>query len=228
MKTLMCKMRHNWGYGYCFLLYVLFISMFFSALFDATASERFVPTAPEMKHGFELNRQRVTVTEIIVGYAFRYWDGRREHTAILVGIDTPEVHFNDKAYEESEEWGIPVEESTRYGAIAHQFISERAMPGRDIEIEVLNDYGNVKTVYAYIIDKVDTYFDGECLNEIMLDEGYAIAPGGINYAHPRFAIYAQIEENARVKNWGFWRNCWKQHKKTFEGKPSWISMFRKK
>ncbi len=51
--------------------------------------------------------------------------------------------------------------------------------------------------------------NGECLNEILLRNGYALAP--TRYRHDRLQRYTEAEGEAKRKGRGFWGTLWRNY-----------------
>lgn len=146
--------------------------------------------------------ETVTVTRVIDGDTIKVWDGMREHSVRLIGVDTPETSLNQKTVKDGNRWGIPVGDIIQAGKEARAFVVSVAPPGSDVRL-VLDSrerdmYGRL-LVYVYLPD-------GQCLNEVLVREGYAIAPR--QYPHRERRRYIAVEDEARQHKRGFWRTLW--------------------
>ncbi len=148
-------------------------------------------------------RAFVSVIRIIDGDTLVVWDGRAEQTLRLAGIDTPELRPNPKAQRDARAWGVPVEHITECGRKARRFLSSFSPPGTAVRV-VQDSQGH--DVYGRLLAHVHTQ-NGDCLNEILLRNGYALAPA--RYRHDRRQRYAEVEGEAKSKQRGFWKTLWR-------------------
>ncbi len=190
----------------------VFLAFVLSLVSLGMAADDFVPTAPDFTKKGDFERIRVTTTQTLTGYAFKYWIGEnygREEIAILVGIDTPEHFPNEKAHREAERAGVDLSTSLDFGYVAMRFLSACTIVGTVLDIEIVKENGPVKFVYAYVVESDISDLPGKCLNELMIDEGMALAPRGGIYAHPRAFQYFQREANAKKNKTLFWGSIWR-------------------
>ena len=172
--------------------------------------------------GGEFKRQRVTVSKPVNGYAFQYWDGIGEYIAVLSGVNTPEFEPNEKARRESLEWGVSLSDYLDYGYEALHRLIFLAQPMYEIDIEIVQDFGRIKGVYAYYVEsemKIDEMV-GKCINDFLLKDGFAkveVPRNGITvHSSPRFFEFYRMEFDACKKGIGYWGSIWKKLKEDFE------------
>ena len=143
-----------------------------------------------------------TITRIIDGDTIRVWDGMKEHPVRLIGVDTPEISLNQKAVKDGLAWDVAVGDIIQAGKVARAYVISVAPPGSEVRIvtgsRVTDMYGRI-LAYVYLSD-------GQCLNEVLIREGYGIAPR--QYSHRERKRYIAIEDDARQHRRGFWRTLW--------------------
>jgi micrococcal nuclease len=142
----------------------------------------------------------VTVTRVIDGDTIRVWDGEREFPIRLIGVDTPELSLNRKTARDAETWGKSTGEIIEAGKTARGFVLAVAPPGIELRIDADGQdmYGR-DLAYAYLPD-------GQCLNEALVRNGYAIVPK--RYPNRYRDRYAAMEGEAKRLGRGFWPTLW--------------------
>lgn len=146
--------------------------------------------------------ETVTVTRVIDGDTIRVWDGLREQPVRLIGVDTPEISLTQKTVKDGNAWGVPVGDIIQAGKEARAFVVSVAPPGSEVRLvpgsRERDMYGRL-LAYVYLPD-------GQCLNEVLIREGYGIVPR--QYSHRERKRYIAIEDDARQHRRGFWRALW--------------------
>jgi len=126
-------------------------------------------------------------------------DQGHETIVRLTGIDTPELHANDKAERDAEEWDVTVEEINKAGRSAKYFVNARIGVAVTLATTGIDIYGRT-LAYVFLAD-------GRCLNEALIKNGVALE----RYKHDRSEEFKALEREAREKRLGFWKTIWRNH-----------------
>jgi len=111
----------------------------------------------------------------------------------LYGLDAPEVHINRKMKEDEMKFQIPAQLLKQLGLKALHFVLQFAQPGTNITIltEENNYYDYWNRQLAYVILP-----NGTCLNEIILENGFAKATP--EYYCSMLSEYQILNRNAQL------------------------------
>lgn len=112
----------------------------------------------------------------------------------FIGIDTPETYRTKKAKKEAHRLGVSIDDIQRAASKASSFTNSIIGDFVSIEKHGRDMYGRI-LAYVYISD-------GRCINEILVEYGYAKSAFGNRYD--------ALEMMAREKRIGFWRNIWER------------------
>ncbi len=118
----------------------------------------------------------------------------------LYGLDAPEVHINRKMKEDEAKSQIPSALLLQYGLMSREFLLQVAPIGTRVTIltEVKNELDYWKRQLGYIILP-----NGECLNEVLLMNGYAKASQ--NYYCSKLPEYQLMNRIAQIEKAGLYR-----------------------
>ena len=117
----------------------------------------------------------------------------------LYGLDAPENKYNRKLRIEEKKTRLAGELLIYLGNLSTQFILTLIQPGANITLitETENFYDYYKRQLAYVI-----LSDGNCLNEILIREGYARAES--EYFCKELSNYQQLGWEARIAKRGLY------------------------
>lgn len=122
--------------------------------------------------------------KVIDGDTFDVWTGERIERIRLVGVDTPETKD-------------PRRKVQHFGKEAATFL-RRALKGKTLRIERVGKDSFLRTLaFVYLPD-------GRCLNELLVQEGYAYA--FLKYPFPGLDRFKRLETEARLAKKGLWRD----------------------
>ena len=125
--------------------------------------------------------------------------GKNEKEIRLYGLDAPENKHNRKLREMEKKCSLAGEFLIQLGRMSTDFILTHAAPGTSITI--ITEKSNPKDFYgrqlAYVILP-----SGECLNEVLIREGYARAES--EYLCSKLPLYQQLNFQARVSGRGLY------------------------
>jgi len=125
-------------------------------------------------------------------------DGRFPSTRVrLWGVDTPEVAGSRDG-------------EMHFGREASAFTRE-ALRGKSVRLQLSPD--RTRDVYGRLLAYVVIEPGGACLNELLVETGYAYADG--RFRHHYTSRYEGLERWAKKHRLGLWEGV------TFEGMPGW-------
>lgn len=117
----------------------------------------------------------------------------------LYGLDAPEVKINRKMIEDEEKSSLPAELLLQLGLQSLQFVLSVAPPKTAVtiitELENYYDYWNRQLGYVILPG-------GECLNDLLLINGYAKAAN--NYFCSKLAHYQILNRDAQLNEIGIY------------------------
>jgi micrococcal nuclease len=117
----------------------------------------------------------------------------------LYGLDAPEVKINRKMVDDEEKSSLPAELLLQLGLQSLQFVLSVAPPKTAVtiitELENYYDYWNRQLGYV-ILPR------GECLNDLLLINGYAKAAN--NYFCSKLAHYQILNRDAQLNEIGIY------------------------
>jgi len=117
----------------------------------------------------------------------------------LYGLDAPEVKINRKMIEDEEKSSLPAELLLQLGLQSLQFVLSVAPPKTAVtiitELENYYDYWNRQLGYVILPG-------GECLNDLLLINGYAKAAN--NYFCSKLANYQILNRDAQLNEIGIY------------------------
>ena len=117
----------------------------------------------------------------------------------LYGLDAPEVKINRKMIEDEEKSSLPAELLLQLGLQSLQFVLSVAPPKTSVtiitELENYYDYWNRQLGYVILPG-------GECLNDLLLINGYAKAAN--NYFCSKLAHYQILNRDAQLNEIGIY------------------------
>lgn len=117
----------------------------------------------------------------------------------LYGLDAPEVKINRKMIEDEEKSSLPAELLLQLGLQSLQFVLSVAPPKTSVtiitELENYYDYWNRQLGYVILPG-------GECLNDLLLINGYAKATN--NYFCSKLAHYQILNRDAQLNEIGIY------------------------
>lgn len=144
-----------------------------------------------------------TVTKVIDGDTIELENGERVR---LIGIDTPEIHFNYKLMRDAKRTGEDYNTIISAGKKSKNFTIELA-DGEKIKLEFdVEARDRYKRLLAYVY-----LSDGRMLNAEIIKEGYGLVytvPPNVKYSD----LFLRLQKEARDKNRGLWQ-------KNIENKP---------
>ncbi|MEB3380289.1 thermonuclease family protein [Flavobacterium psychrophilum] len=118
----------------------------------------------------------------------------------LYGLDAPEVKLNRKMKEDEEKSHLPAHLLLQFGKMALQYVLSVAPPKTTVTIiteqENYYDYWNRQLGYVILSN-------GECLNDLLLQNGYAKATQ--QYYCGRLAEYQVMNRKAQRKKRGIYK-----------------------
>ncbi len=117
----------------------------------------------------------------------------------LYGLDAPEVHINRKMKQDEEKSRLPSALLLQYGLMSREFLLQVAPIGTRVTIltEVKNELDYWKRQLGYIILP-----NGECLNEVLLMNGYAKASR--DYYCSKLPEYQLLNRQAQISKVGLY------------------------
>ncbi|OJU78891.1 MAG: hypothetical protein BGO09_12075 [Bacteroidetes bacterium 47-18] len=117
----------------------------------------------------------------------------------LYGLDAPEVHINRKMKQDEEKSRLPSALLLQYGLQSREFLLQVAPIGTRVTIltEVKNELDYWKRQLGYIILP-----NGECLNEVLLMNGYAKASR--DYYCSKLPEYQLLNRQAQISKVGLY------------------------
>ena len=117
----------------------------------------------------------------------------------LYGLDAPEVHINRKMIEEEQKSHLAAHFLRQFGFMSLEYVLSVAPPKTNVTIitETNNYYDYWKRQLAYVILP-----GGECLNDLLLINGYAKATH--NYYCGRLAEYQDMNRQAQLNQLGIY------------------------
>jgi len=117
----------------------------------------------------------------------------------LYGLDAPEVKINRKMMEDEDKSSLPAELLLQLGLQSLQFVLSVAPPKTSVtiitELENYYDYWNRQLGYVILPG-------GECLNDLLLINGYAKAAN--NYFCSKLAHYQILNRDAQLNEIGIY------------------------
>ena len=117
----------------------------------------------------------------------------------LYGLDAPEVKINRKMMDDEEKSSLPAELLLQFGLQSLQFVLSVAPPKTSVtiitELENYYDYWNRQLGYVILPG-------GECLNDLLLINGYAKAAN--NYFCSKLAHYQILNRDAQLNEIGIY------------------------
>jgi len=117
----------------------------------------------------------------------------------LYGLDAPEVKINRKMMDDEEKSSLPAELLLQLGLQSLQFVLSVAPPKTSVtiitELENYYDYWNRQLGYVILPG-------GECLNDLLLINGYAKAAN--NYFCSKLAHYQILNRDAQLNEIGIY------------------------
>jgi micrococcal nuclease len=117
----------------------------------------------------------------------------------LYGLDAPEVKINRKMMDDEEKSSLPAELLLQFGLQSLQFVLSVAPPKTSVtiitELENYYDYWNRQLGYVILPG-------GECLNDLLLINGYAKAAN--NYFCSKLAHYQILNRDAQLNELGIY------------------------
>ena len=113
----------------------------------------------------------------------------------LYGLDAPEVHFSRKMREDEAKSGIPASLLLQYGLMSLDFILQVCPPGT--RVKLITELDNRTDLWlrdlAYVILP-----SGECLNELLISNGWAKASHSYYCVHLHYfqqiSIFAKMQK----------------------------------
>ena len=117
----------------------------------------------------------------------------------LYGLDAPEVHINRKMIEEEQKSHLAAHFLRQFGLMSLQYVLSVAPPKTTVTIvtETNNYYDYWKRQLAYVILP-----GGECLNDLLLINGYAKATN--QYFCGKLADYQVLNREAQLNELGIY------------------------
>ena len=133
---------------------------------------------------------------IIISHQF----SKQKKEIRLYGLDAPEVKINRKMIEEKKKSHLPAHLLLQFGKMALQYVLSVAPPKTTVTIitEQENQYDYWNRQLGYVILP-----NGECLNDLLLQNGYAKATQ--NYYCGRLAEYQSLNRKAQRKKKGIYK-----------------------
>ena len=117
----------------------------------------------------------------------------------LYGLDAPEVHINRKMIEEEQKSHLAAHFLRQFGFMSLEYVLSVAPPKTNVTIitETNNYYDYWKRQLAYVILP-----GGECLNDLLLINGYAKATS--QYYCSRIGEFLDFNRQAQLDNKGIY------------------------
>ena len=117
----------------------------------------------------------------------------------LYGLDAPEVHINRKMIEEEQKSHLAAHFLRQFGFMSLEYVLSVAPPKTNVTIitETNNYYDYWKRQLAYVILP-----GGECLNDLLLINGYAKATD--KFYCSRLAEFQTMNREAQLNNVGIY------------------------
>ena len=117
----------------------------------------------------------------------------------LYGLDAPEVHINRKMIEEEQKSHLAAHFLRQFGFMSLEYVLSVAPPKTNVTIitETNNSYDYWKRQLAYVILP-----GGECLNDLLLINGYAKATS--QYYCSRIGEFLDFNRQAQLDNKGIY------------------------
>jgi micrococcal nuclease len=117
----------------------------------------------------------------------------------LYGLDAPEVKLNRKMMEDEEKSSLPAELLLQFGLQSLHFVLSVAPPKTAVTIitEQDNEYDYWNRQLGYVILP-----GGECLNDLLLINGYAKATG--QYYCGRLGVFQELNRQAQLQSFGIY------------------------
>ena len=117
----------------------------------------------------------------------------------LYGLDAPEVHINRKMIEEEQKSHLAAHFLRQFGIMSLEYVLSVAPPKTNVTIitETNNYYDYWKRQLAYVILP-----GGECLNDLLLINGYAKATQ--QYYCGKLAEYQMMNRQAQLNQLGIY------------------------
>lgn len=123
-------------------------------------------------YGQAIIRTHLTITKIVDGDGLFVVDmfGRKETEIRFHGIDAPEIRRSKKLKQDERETHLPGQLLLQLGLASKQYLSAIAPVNTSITLvmEKQHSFDFYGRTLAYVLLP-----DGSCLNEIMINEGYA-------------------------------------------------------
>ena len=117
----------------------------------------------------------------------------------LYGLDAPEIKINRKMIEDEEKSSLPAQLLLQFGLQSLHFVLSVAPPKTTVTIiteqENYYDYWNRQLGYVILPD-------GECLNDLLLQNGYAKATN--QYYCGKLAEYQTMNRQAQLNSVGIY------------------------
>jgi micrococcal nuclease len=146
--------------------------------------------------GRNYDYNNILIRRVIDGDTFQLEDGKRVR---LIGIDTPEIYFSKKIYQQAERLHRDIETVKILGRKATQF-SKKLVEGKRVRLEFdVEKYDKYGRLLAYIYLK-----DGTFVNEEIVRQGYALVltiPPNVKYKD----VFLKAQRQARRNNRGLWK-----------------------
>lgn len=117
----------------------------------------------------------------------------------LYGLDAPEIKINRKMKEDEEKSSLPAELLLQFGLQSLHFVLSVAPPKTSVTIitELANQYDYWNRQLGYVILP-----NGDCLNELLLQNGYAKAMH--QYFCSNLADYQVLNREAQLSKLGIY------------------------
>lgn len=123
-------------------------------------------------YGQAFIKTHLTITKVVDGDGLFVVDmfGKNEIEIRFVGIDAPEVRRSKKLLQDERETHLPGQLLLELGQASKKYLSSVAPTGTSITLvmEKQHSYDFYGRTLAYVL-----LYDGSCLNEIMINDGYA-------------------------------------------------------
>ena len=199
-KFAMSNRRRSFFFVLCIIVVIL-LSILDKSRFKYKWSFRPEYQATKGTSDFEqYHSSNFTITNVVDGDTLDidYPDGEKKYTRIrLIGIDSPELYTDSGAM--------------YFASEAREFARKSAL-GKNVTI-YLDEGNDSRDKYGRLLAYVSLP-DGNYLNEILINEGYAYAY--TIFRHSFYNKYNQLESRARSSNKGLWQNI------TPNQMPSWM------
>lgn len=179
------------------ILLVLFLYMGFpDKIFSANNTKTRLAFLKDSITQTKYGNRFFTVAKVIDGDTIELDNGERVR---LIGIDTPEIHFNSKLMRDAKKTGQDYNTIISLGKKAKNFTLEIA-DGEKVRLEFdVEARDRYKRLLAYVYLK-----DGRMLNAEIVKEGYGFVytvPPNVKYSD----LFIRLQREAREQNRGLWQ-----------------------